>query len=331
MVEYNPTWDITDSSKLESYIRCPRAFFYRYILGWDLDIPAQDLWFGESWHRGREYQLLNGYDDVQGAYDKFITGYREKYVPEQDEYYSPKTPTAALNGYMAFAQQRSRDLIDNEVVVLNGQKMTEIAGTVPISDKRVLHYRMDSIIRRKEDGKIFSWDHKTTSEKNIKYDSWSNQFFLSLQCGTYTHCLYCMFPIEEVLGMVFCGIGFVYLKRGSAYRAAGYHCELKRVPAYKTPDQMNAWLWTVNDIMDNMERDRARLEDAKEDDPVLTAYPMNNTSCGAFRGCPYHDFCISWPNPLRNAYEPPLGFVKKFWDPSKIVHSVKRDLNMEGK
>lgn len=301
-------------------------YFYRYMLGWDLDIPAQDLWFGESWHRAREYQLLNGYDDVQGAYDKFITCYREKYAPEEDEYYSPKTPTAVLNGLITFSTDRLADLNENEVVELDGQKMTEISGKVPVDDNRFLHYRMDSIIRNKESGKIFSWDHKTTSENYIKGRYWADQFFLSIQAGTYTHCLYCMFPIEDVLGIEFCGTGFTFLKRGSANRPAGYHVTLRRVPAWKTADQMNAWLWTVNDLLDEIERETDRLFHCKESDAVMMAFPMNPTSCTSFRGCPYHDYCISWPNPLRNAYEPPLGFVSRFWDPSHMDTRVKKNL-----
>lgn len=329
MISPHPTWDIKDSSKLEQFIHCPRRYFYRYMLGWDVDVPAQDLWFGESWHRAREYQLLNGYDDVQGAYDAFITCYREQFAPEQDEFYSPKTPTAVLNALIQFSDQYRNDLIDNEVVELDGQKMTEISGTVPIAEDRVLHYRMDSIMRRKADGKIFSWDHKTTTESYLNSRFWADQFFLSIQSGTYTHCLYCIFPIEQVLGIEFCGTGFTYLKRGSANRPAGYHVSLRRVPAWKTPGQMNSWLWLANEIYSNIEYETERLLNCSEDDPVLMAFPMNPTSCTSFRGCPYLDFCISWPNPLRNAYEPPLGFTERFWNPASMDTRVKKDLSFK--
>jgi hypothetical protein len=60
-------------------------------------------------------------------------------------------------------------------------------------------------MRRLSDGKVFSWDHKSTSGKYINNDSWANQFYLSIQNGTYTHCLYCQYPIEDVLGIEFCG------------------------------------------------------------------------------------------------------------------------------
>lgn len=323
----HPTWQIKDSSKLEEYLRCQRKYFYRYVLGWNLDIPAHDLHFGESYHKAREYQLANGYDDVAGAYQVFIEHYRLGFSEDTDSMYSPKTPTAVLNALLKFATEKSNDLVENEVVIIDGIKMLEISGTVPVDENRFLHYRMDSIMRRLEDGKIFSWDHKTTSEKYILGRQWADQFFLSIQNGTYTHCLYCMFPIEEVLGIEFCGTGFVYLQRGSANRPAGYHATLCRVPAYKSPDQMNSWLWTVNNLLDDIERDMNKLYHCAEGDEVMMAFPMNPTSCTDYRGCIYHDYCCSWSNPIRSCYEPPLGFKQEFWNPAERKSNVVKNLD----
>lgn len=325
-IPYHKSWDIRDSSKLDTFEACRRRYFYEYLLGWRPDYPNHDLHFGQAWHLGREHQLLHGYDDVQGAYQKFIEYYRKEFHQDDDHLYIPKTPTAALNGYMIFNTEKMRDLIDNEVVEIDGEKMTEISGTVPVSEKRVLHYRMDSIMRRKEDGRIFSWDHKTTSEKYINGRQWSESFHLSIQNGTYTHCLYCQFPIEQVLGLEFCGIGFTYLKRGSSARGAGYHATLRRVPAFKTPDQMNSWLWTVNAILDELDYEMERLSQCKESDHVLMAFPMRAKSCTDFRGCPYHDYCLAWQNPLQQAHEPPIGFKEEFWDPSEMDTRVKKNL-----
>ena len=217
------SWEKKDSSKLTTYVRCPRWYFYEYVLGWRMDMPAQDLHFGEAWHRGREHQLLNGYQDIQGAYYKFEDCYREHFHQDTDQLYLPKTPAGALAGYMAFANHYPNDLRDNKVVELDDIKMTEISGKVPVDDKRFLYYRMDSIMERLEDGKIFSWDHKSTTEKWINNRIWQDEFYLSIQNGTYTHCLYCMFPIDRVLGVEFCGCGFTHLLRGSKNRSAGYH------------------------------------------------------------------------------------------------------------
>lgn len=321
-----PTWQIKDSSKLDDWLACHRLYFMRHVLGWRMDVPAHDLHFGTSWHCGREYQLLQGYDDVVGAYQAFLNDYRKEFDPSTDDMYRPKNPTGVLNALQTFATEKQNDLIENEVVEIDGVKMTEISGTVPVDDKRVLYYRMDSIMRRLEDGRIFSWDHKSTHEKWVTGRQWAEGFHLGIQNGTYTHCLYCQFPIEQVLGIEFCGTGFNYLSRGSSARPAGYYATLRRVPAFKTPEQMNVWLWNVNDILDDIEREMDRLYHCKEEDTVLMAFQMNPKSCTAYRGCPYHDYCLSWQNPLQQCYEPPLGFREEFWDPSKMDTTNKRNL-----
>ena len=325
----HPSWEIKDSSKLDDYIRCPRYYFYHHLLGWSADGPEHDLIFGEAFHHAREHQLLFGYDDVQGAYEAFIKVYRKEFPPETDNLYIPKVPAAILHALKQFAELFKRDLIDNEVVELDGEKMTEVAGTVPVDEKRVLHYRMDSIMRRKEDGMIYSWDHKTTSGKWIHDARWDRDLFLSIQNGTYTHCLYCLFPIEQVLGVEFDKTGFEYLKKGSANRPAGYHVTTRRVPAYKTPEQMNTWLWLVNTILDEIERDMECLSHCTESDEVLMAFRQNPKACSDYRGCEFHDYCLAWQNPLRCCYEPPLGFITRFWNPMEREATVKKDLNFQ--
>jgi len=318
-IQPKTTWNIIDSSKLETFETCNRKFFYEYILGWRSEMPAHDLWFGECWHRAREFQLIHGYDKFYEAFAIFEDAYREKFPSDTDELYRPKDPFAVLVALEQFNNQRSSDLTENTVL------LTETSGTVPINTKgRRLHYRMDSVIMRREDEKIFSWDHK--SKKRAFTRQWSEKFQLSIQNGTYTHCMYCMYPIDRVLGVEFCGTSFEYLDRGSKKRPAGYHVNFLRVPAFKSPDQMNSWLWTVNDLYSDVEREMDRLFHCTENDEVLMAFPMRDTSCTNYFGCIYHDFCISWQNPLRRCGSAPLGFIEEHWDPREMQTTNKKDL-----
>lgn len=315
----HPTWTIVDSSKLSTFSDCNRRYFYEYILGWRPDRPEHALHFGNAWHLAREHQLLHGYEDVQGAYFKFLDFYRERFPESTDDMFRPKDPTAVMLALTKFADERKNDLVENNLLY------TEISGTVPIDHKRVLHYRMDSVLEN-SDGKIFSWDHKSATEKSMNYPWWANNFFLSFQNGTYTHCLYCMYPIEKVLGVEFCGTSFHYLPKGGRARAQGYHIGFKRVPAWKTPNQMNAWLWTVNDLYDKLEIEMDKLSRCTDSDDILMAFAMNPNSCSKYFGCPYHDYCMSWDNPLRQCYEPPLGFKEEFWNPAEIETTNKKNL-----
>ena len=320
----NPTWSIIDSSKLNCAQDCWRQFFYQYILGWRKDSPEHDLYFGNAWHHAREHQMIHGYEDVEGAYMKFIKFYRLKFPESTDDLFRPKDPMGVAMALTKFATERQRDLEDNKLLY------TEISGTVPIDEKRYLHYRMDSVLQDNDNGKIFSWDHKSATEKSMNFPWWDLNFFLGLQNGTYTHCLYCMYPIDQVIGIEFCGTAFHYLKRGSAQRSQGYHITFKRVPAWKTPEQMNTWLWTVTELYDQLDRNMDMLDGCKDSDAVLQAFPMNPNSCSKYRGCPYHDFCMTWANPLRQAAEPPLGFKVEFWNPSAMETTNKIDLTWGG-
>jgi hypothetical protein len=118
--------------------------------------------------------------------------------------------------------------------------------------------------------------------------------------------------------------------RGSKLRGQGYHIDFLRVPAFKPPDQMNAWLWTVNNLCDELSYEMDRLDKCSETDQVLMAYTMNDTSCTDFYGCPMHDFCISWHNPLQRAAEPTLGFREEHWNPADMETRNKRNLKWGG-
>ena len=328
MIQEHPSWAILDSSKLDDYLRCHRYFFYSHVLGWRLDIPNHHLYFGESWHRAREFQLIHGYEEVEGAYQTFLNYYRLQFPEETDIHYRPKTPEAVYQALLNFGVTYPSDLDDNELLRNpdTGEPFTEISGTVPIDEKRVLHFRMDSLLRRRESGMIFSWDHKTTTSY-IKYDNWDMQFYLSMQNGTYTHCMYCLFPVDQVLGVEFCGTGFEYLSRGSSQRPAGYYSILKRVPAFRSHEQMNVWLWNTIDTVNDVERDFDRLMDSSEHDDILMAFPLNPGGCTKYRGCEYHDFCQNVPNPLRHCGEPPFGFIVEHWDPRE--RDARNKMNLE--
>lgn len=322
MIKEHPTHSIIDSSKLETFQRCRRKYFFEYVLGWRVDLPAHDLYFGNCWHIAREHQLINGYEKFFDAYNEFEKEYRKEFPEETDELYRPKDPIGVLTALEKFARERESDLEENEVL------LTETSGTVPIAEDKFLHYRMDSVLRRREDDKIFSWDHK--SKKKTFNRQWSEKFQLSIQNGTYTHCMYCMYPVDQVLGVEFCGTAFDYLVRGSKQRPAGYNIEFLRVPAFKPPDQMMSWLWNVNDLYNEVMREMDRLSHCRDSDPTLMAFPMYDTTCTEYFGCAYHDFCISWQNPLQRIDQVPLGFREEYWNPAEMKTTHKKNLEWQG-
>jgi len=179
---------------------------------------------------------------------------------------------------------------------------TEIAGTVPLTEDRKLHFRQDAICKGKHTYGYFSLEHKTTGSSISR--SWTQQWPLKTQVGCYTHVLYCLFPSEEVYGVRINGAGFLKTK-----------FSFERIPIAKTKNSMQVWLWNTLFWLDQIQWNMELLNECKESDEVMMAFPMNTESCSKYFGCPYHDFCLAWHNPLKNCDEVPMGMKQEYWDP----------------
>ena len=305
----HPEWHITDPTKVTELATCFRKYFFKHLLGWQADVPRNDLKWGEAWHVGQEHILLNGYDNlnVVRAFDKFLACYREKFPEETDELFSPKTPLRALQALTEYAELYQRDLDEFEVL------FTEISGTVPACTDpvRVLHFRMDNIL--KYDTGYGSMEHKTKGGSIT--DGWFRQWPLSFQVGTYHHALYCLYPEPEIKGMIINGAGILKTK-----------FDFRRLPIRKGREQMQVWLFNMNYWLGQLEYELIALRNSSESDPILLAFPQNPVSCEKYWGCEFHDYCMAWANPLQHCEEPPLGSKQEFWNPMKKPYTHKMDL-----
>jgi len=190
-----------------------------------------------------------------------------------------------------------------KVVEVAGKPATEIYGTVPISEDRVYHFRIDAILQNVRNGKFLYNDHKTSGSDRPIYQK---TYHLSMQMLAYYHVINCMYPEEKVEG------GMVDL---SIFRKKGnLHIP---VPIRKTLAMMDEWLHNVNNFIDRIEDDIMILTDEDDEDfPYMKSFKKNDQGCCAYNMiCKYYDFCTAWSNPLRRADKPPDGFVVDVWDP----------------
>jgi hypothetical protein len=328
LIERNlPTWKINDPTKVTEHYACNRKYFYAYVLGWRPEGVNNHLVFGSSYHVSQEYLLSHDYSvqSVVKAHEAFVTDYRSHLGPETDEMYKPKTPDNALIVLNAYAKQYQKDLDLWEPLY------TEIAGKVNLTDDQVLYFRMDSILRHKQKETIKSIEHKTGSSTY----NWELQWPLSMQNGTYSHVLNCLFHPDIVEGVTFRGSIFKKVKKAweqlannqKLTYAAPY--DFIEYPAKKSVDQMQTWLWNTTYELDKLNHNFELLADAREDDPVLFAFPFNPTSCADYFGCEYIDFCQAWQNPLQRCSEPPLGFKEEHWNP--MAKPAKHKFEIGGK
>jgi hypothetical protein len=306
-IKENHTWNIHDSSKIQCFMECPRKYFYRYMLGWEGSKPNIHLIFGEAWHRSMEHLLLNGYDSasIQGAYEVFMEYYRQHYDESTDLQMSPKSPLSVLPALIGYTNQWVGD--DFEVL------HTEVAGTVPIGENRFVNWRIDAVVKGPEG--VFCLEHKTGSRL---MKAWSDQWFLSMQVGTYSHVLYCLYDKEDVYGVKVNGT--IFRKRDT---------EFIRVPIRKSLAAMKIWLHTVNHYMDMLKWNFETLAESSDKDDLLQAFPMNTTACTKYGTCQYFDFCTTWNNPLQKLDRVPLGFEEKWWNPADREEGAKKLIHIK--
>jgi len=281
------------------------------LLGWQSDVLRNDLKFGEAWHIAMEHLLLNGYDSasVAVAFDKFLECYREEFPAQTDELFGAKTPDRAMLALAEYSDKYHDDLSLYKVLY------TEISGSVPVSPARMIHFRIDAVLEDLQ-RRFRSQEHKTKGGSINK--QWFDQWPMSTQIGTYCHVLNCLYPEADVDGVWVNGAGFLKTK-----------FDFQRLPVKKTREQMQVWLDTTNYWLDRLDRELTCLQTCDANDVTLLAFPCNENGCSRYFGCPYLDFCVSWPNPLRECDEIPAGFKQEFWDPREHKSTIKMELGNE--
>jgi len=312
-VPKHDSWNVIDSTKLKCYMECPRRYFFEYVLGWRIDRPNIHLIFGSAWHEALAHLYIKGFNKnilKEAFYEHFLPYYRNYIDKEDDEIYSPKTPARAYLALAYYFNMREKFMKDYEVVC-HKEPMVEIGGTVSISDDFMLSFKIDTIIKNRHG--IYALEHKTGS--SIR--NWDLQFYLSMQIGTYHHVLNCLYPPEDVRGVLIDGTFFKKTKDSPQKDAKDpfRHFDFMEVPVYLNNDILNQWLNNTIEWMSILKQNMYELSLESDSNPVMLTFPMNTTGCSNWFGCQYHDFCRAWANPLQYIEKPPIGFKIDFWNP----------------
>lgn len=306
-VPTHPSQLILDSSKIQQYQKCPRAYFFKYVLGWQKRLPSIHLVFGSAWHEAMEHLLNNGYTgkSVSEAYQKFMDRWYQEAgedLAALDHAY--KNPAAAFEALVAYAQRYKSDQSQYNIL------FTETAGTVPIQidPVRLIHFKLDSMLQKVSDGTIWSMEHKTTGRADKRwYTSWE----VLTQVGCYNHVLHILAPEpEQAKGVIINGA--VFKKE----------IEFLRIYEVRSGSKLSEWLWEVNTWIDLIERDHQILRECDVEQVVMPCFPKNGPGCSAsFYGCSHPEFC-AWANPLRNLDRKPYSYKLDFWDPRRHEEEV---------
>lgn len=319
--------NVIDSTKLKTYIGCPRRFFFNYILGWKMDSPDHNLKFGSAVHIALEYLYEQkrknpeqaGYaeKDIITAWALFMKDYREAFPEDTDSRYSPKDPENFMVMLADYAERYKADAFE----ILH----TEISGSAPIgqrgdgSEKRIF-FKLDTVFKDHK-GRANILEHKTSAWSTARWITSFRSF--KTQVGTGIHVLCCLF--EDVGGMTINGLLFRnpprMKKDGTPYKNAGDGNELIRIPIRVEPITMQSWLSQTNRHFDALDRDMQLLASTLETDDVMQAFPRAESDCFSFnRPCEFMDYCDVWHNPARESCRGcPTGFHVEHWDPREDV------------
>ena len=310
-ITHTPVLDIIDSSKLKTFERCPRKFFWRYVCGWEPQGSNIHLEFGSAWHLAMEHLLINGYSvkSIKDAWTLLNNHYRLHFPPEEDIIHAPKNPENAMVALMGYVEQYGRT---DDFKVL----YTEVAGSVPITNDKEITFKMDGVIQ--DDNGISILEHKTSSRDSA---AWHAQWPLSLQTGTYTHALHSLFSMNEIYSVIVNGA--FLRKKGNGFSRDVVHFSF---------DQLNIWLNRVKTLIAQIDWCYNMIcEPGAIDAEVMVGFPICGEACTDFgKSCTYHDFCQAWPNPLRRCGVVQGGFKWNHWDPTVQDEVAKYHLNKDG-
>lgn len=300
VIQPHKTWNILDSSKLTTYMECPRKYFFRYLLGWSSASPNNHLVFGSSWHLAQEHLLLTDFapQEVPEAQLKFLRYYRDHFPQSTDELFEPKTPQNAFISIQEYARKYRYESAQFTILYV------ELGGLVLVSETRTMAFKCDAIRQDNFSGAIQGLDHKTSQRR---YSDWGDHWTLSTQMLTYLHALHCLYGSSDELEMLV-RCSFFYKRQPT---------DFAEHPIRKSHEQMQAWLERTNQWIDHLEIDKLILKDEDTtDELVMQSFAQNDTACFNFgRRCEFFDYCNAWANPLTRCDEPPLGLNVEWWDP----------------
>lgn len=316
IVPEHDSWHIIDSTKLRTYMECPRKYFYTYVLGWRSKFPNNHLFFGTLWHEAVEFLLDKGYtrENLIGVKVNFYEKYREVFGEETDKDFGAKTPDNALMALDAYFERFQSDPYEYTVIA------TEIGGIVNIGPRESMAYKMDAVLKHKHESAFTCLDFKT-SQRMMSY--WADSWSLDNQMLLYLHALYCLYGgMKHIKKTVRIRGAFFYTSKPALFKEARVEKELH---------QFQSWLATILTWYRTLKLDmKILLEDDREDKEVMEAFPMNSNACFNWgRECEFHNLCISRNNPLQACAEPPVKLKVEFWNPLED-REIKRRIDIKG-
>lgn len=306
-----PLWETLDSTKLQAYAACPRAYYYEYVLGYRQDPPSNHLVFGQAWHEALEHMYRTDFSasNLSKAFSKFLDVYRPSFPEATDELVGAKTPQNAIKALAHYAQTYAFDHANWHILD------TEKTYHLPYSanEKDTIVVKLDMIVkdRNSDNPKISIVEHKTAGSFS---QTWKNQWYTSLQISAYSAALRHLLNFDDDMPVN-------VIVNGTAFSKT--KIDFCRLPIIRTAVALENYRMSVMDLILRLETDFDVLAGdciayrSNTKNETMRAFLQNPISCTRYFGCPYFDFCDCCIHPLRMATytSPPSGFRINHWNP----------------
>jgi hypothetical protein len=270
----NATNGIFDSSSLQDFLKCPRYFYYRWFKGRVKTGANAALLFGSAVHEGIASWYMqpagsrNKIDAIQAAVKVWSAGG----IAGDEKRNLPNLVQTLQYYFNTYAQ----DGLNFDYV--------EVDFTVEMPNGTLLCGIIDRINKNGGGNSINFTDTKSTSSQLTDWfwKGYKNDF----QMSTY------WYAASQTLHAPVSDFTIDAVKVGACKPE-----HLSRNTDFRTENQLEEWLktylWATDFIV-------AKLKDAEN----ICNWPMNQTSCADYGGCPYLPICQhGWNKVFESEYE----------------------------
>jgi len=282
-----------DSTSLEDFKRCPRLYQYRMIDGWVSEEESVHLRFGRELHQSlHDYELSISagipHDDAVFDVVKELLLRTDDWRPDH-KYKNRKNLVRTVVWYLdKFKNDPAQTMVkDDGKPIVEYSFRFELDWGPTAGQPYVLCGHLDRVVNFHDE--LFVMDHKTTTTEPSDY--YWNQFNPHNQMSLYTLASKIVFE-SNIKGVIINAaevkIGFSRFTRGTTYR---------------TKDQLEEWL-----------HDLKYWLNLAEGYAEAGYWPMNDTACDKYGGCPFREICSKSPS-VRDKFLNSSFVKREPWNP----------------
>lgn len=295
---------VLDSTKITTFLNCPRKYLFEHVLGITPDRPNKHLISGVAWHKTMETLVLTR--DVEAAYETYLELFFKDFPRELADTLPPKDPAniyEALKVYMDFTKD---DPTDYDILSV------ETCEEIDLGAEATIYAKIDLVLREHSTGLVVGRDYKTTGmDIDPLYE-------LNIQMLNYLMALHGIYGVEEVDRYEVDRI--VFRKSNKVHGSkGGKGNKIDRFYVTPSTELMRLHRGAMLRVLGEISNEADLLASGPKEDFTM-AFPPNFTSCDDYGGCQFCGLCAAGVDPVNYSDElerVPTGFKRHYWDPSE--------------